>query len=821
MPADNDGLQFTDFDLADTHTNDDQKDTSRSNYNPISQITKPENFEFEFEPDEDINDEDVNYNNSINDEIIPDIINNDVRKTDSEELSVDNNVEWNSNTIDGIQNRELINDDEELYQGYFDDLQIISNNNLQKEISNIEFNNSSKLDNFSNNEFNSSEIINVENKDIDYSKTETNTHHDHNSNLIDNKLSEEEAEDILAQVLAQDYTTPVAGFEEFAKRKKESELDVNNEDYLPEDLNFKEDNFIESEPDELINNSNITDIKENNIAEEIDISDIINIDERLDSDITEIHNLLTNNEEKEEKEEKEEEEEEDNEDEDDEELNLANLDNLIENNILDNNKDQNSVSEISETESMDEIIEKDNDFDLSIEDNNDLLTDNEIDSIFGLEENEDDFFLDDFDISADKENDLLEIEEQESEVILKSEELEENEEEFVLEDFDLLSEDEEDLFNEGENDIESAIETGEIEDIFLSEDFSLTSEGEEDLFNLEENNVKSVLDSDDIASDYLVSDLNSSTEEEEEISEIDNENSNLESINEKNSVDEFDFDIEDNSNEFEDIDFSDNEFDLIEDIDISPENEFYEQLSDYEKEELTSNTQKYLIKLRNIIKNLPDTSKEFTQKTKEYLQKLKEIKNEIKKEGIKPTFKKYLGQTQKFINNTAKNVNHNLKSKIRTKNKSQSKLENSAKIKLDDWNENDSGDTWGLGPVAEQQQLAEENEVEENNESDWEEDDISFSTADMLMEDIDLDLGDISKNVEQIDEQDKNIDYTGVLGKCRKIKKVILKWGKLIYKFLDSIIDFEKNWWKVVDFFAVIVLVSALAMVAAYYIWHR
>ena len=62
------------------------------------------------------------------------------------------------------------------------------------------------------------------------------------------------------------------------------------------------------------------------------------------------------------------------------------------------------------------------------------------------------------------------------------------------------------------------------------------------------------------------------------------------------------------------------------------------------------------------------------------------------------------------------------------------------------------------------------------------------------MEDTELGLeefGDFSKS--KNNEEEDNTDYSGVLGKFRRIRKIIYKWARLIYRYFDTIIDFEKK----------------------------
>ena len=215
---------------------------------------------------------------------------------------------------------------------------------------------------------------------------------------------------------------------------------------------------------------------------------------------------------------------------------------------------------------------------------------------------------------------------------------------------------------------------------------------------------------------------------------------------------------------------------------------------------------------------------------------MSEIRNEIKEEGIRQTLKKYLNHSKQMLSKSAVKASKKIQTKIKAKaldtsQKSKQGLKDTKKVGLDEWTEDAAEDTWGLGPVAQDENKSDssnlntENEAgdaDEEDEADWDEDDISFSTADMLMEDTELGLeefGDFSKS--KITEEEDNTDYSGVLGKFRRIRKIIFKWTRLIYKYFDSIIDFEKNWWKVVDFLAVVMLMVALAMVVAYYIWHK
>ena len=778
MSSDKNGLQFTDFDLTNDHETNDHEELSHKNYNPISKITKPENFEFEFEPDEDINE----------DELIPDISVDDMESMPiSEEIQDINNTEIKNE----VYNNELT-DDEELLQEYLDELQIFKDDNNQEYNKKIEIdNNINVIPENTIKEDNVKESNTNNDNNIEMNYHQVNEKYDSILNSTENNVSEEEAEDILAQVLAQDYTVPVEGFEEFAEWKKDQDQEINIE-YIPEDLDFDMDDEVKKKISDnnqkidilAVNSVKNTDLQEeleniNNeseIQQDIDLSDIMGINDELNSDINEIHSLLDKNIEDE-----------------DEELNLSNLDNLINTDSI-NNKKSNNFSDNTED---DDLID---DFEFSGEEISGLFED-EIDEEeinYEAGDNDTDLLVDmnKFDSSIEDLEDLFKKEIIDEEIV----KLTDDDNDLSLEDSDSLLE--EDIFENKEDDAEIS----EVNDFDLSfdvDDFNSSSEDNNDIFD--DNDDDQLLESANFTDDEFNVDIDLP---------VDDNNEDLES--------DFDFNDENEIDSFEDINFPEDDFELVDDMGDFTDDEFYDELSDYEKEELTPNTQKFLIKLRKIINNFPDNSKKFTNKTKEYLQKLKDIKNEVKNEGVKTTLKKYIGKTKEYINKTSKKANKNLKTKITARKKNKVKTKETDKIQLNDWNNDDSADTWGLGPAIQQSPANSENKTnnETNNDADWEEEDISFSTADMLMEDIDLDLGDLGVEKERVEEED-NTDYTGILGRYRKIRKIILKWTKLIYKFLDSIINFEKNWWKVIDFFAVIVLVSALAMVAAYYIWHK
>ena len=158
MSEDNDGLKFSNFDLTDNHEDDNQKENNHNNYNLISQITNVENFEFEFEPDEE-NEENTKNRQSLK---------NDTETYNSNDIAGDNIEVNNIESNDYIQSKEFENE-------------LLINSSPESNIT-ILPNKTSEVGEF--------------------------------------EISEDEAEDILAQVLAQDFTTPVAGFEEFGERKK-------------------------------------------------------------------------------------------------------------------------------------------------------------------------------------------------------------------------------------------------------------------------------------------------------------------------------------------------------------------------------------------------------------------------------------------------------------------------------------------------------------------------------------------------------------------------------------------------------------------------
>ena len=94
-------------------------------------------------------------------------------------------------------------------------------------------------------------------------------------------------------------------------------------------------------------------------------------------------------------------------------------------------------------------------------------------------------------------------------------------------------------------------------------------------------------------------------------------------IKKKSEYDEFN-DLEEHESDEEnnnfDLDFNDeNEFDKIGDeflFDEEPEEnideEYPDVLSDYEKKDLTARTKQHLVKIRTIIKNVPQNTKKLT-----------------------------------------------------------------------------------------------------------------------------------------------------------------------------------------------------------------
>ncbi len=800
MSSNNDGLQFSNFDLTDDQENDNQEDITRKNYNPISEVTKPENFEFEFEPDEDIDNEITNLQLNIKQEI-PEI-------ADNQQHEVSNNTQENKTAIIAIT--EDADDELLLTTNHADvvlDAEKLNNNNTGiiskfQEVSLINDDISEDYSNDNNTKFSALEISDY---DIDFPEQKNNIDENLENKYSEkpfeiNDINENDAEDILAQVLAEDYNAPIIGFEKFIERKRirdeaSKALDGDNYQEIDLDLDIYEKSEEEMASDDIMGSYG-SDLNNQLLEDDFDISDITDMtleqdhnhntaaleklfdeDLKLDNDIEKVSEDL------------------------DEELDLNDLD--IE--YAERDTEKSDDIEISEVEFNYEDDDEDN-YDIGIDDEGFTLN-----LSSGEEDSEEDEIPDDeFDFGEEEDYDTG-IDDEGFTLDLNSGEEDSEEDEISDDEFDFNFDTSEENTN----------------DIFATDDFGIAdsdnavtavSEFDENEFDFGEE----IENSDD--SDY------NRTVTDNEFSGIDFVNTEAE--NSFSDSDEFDFNTDDqfdNSdfNDNEEFDFSDNTFNIDsidnEDADdLFSEDDYAENLSDYERTELTSQTQQHLLRIRTIIKKLPDTSKELTNYTKAFLKKLKEIKNEIKEEGFRPVLKKYIHNSKKQVESSVKKVNQALKKKV-ISNKTAT-AEGNKKSAITEWNNEGTEDTWGLGPGTQQNHIENQridSQPAGNDEADWEDEDISFSTADMLMEDVELGLGEFDSNKADEEEEEDTTDYSGFIGKLRKIKKLVRKWSKLLYKYLDSKVNFEKNWWKVVDFVAVIVLTTALAMVVAYYIWHK
>ena len=746
--------QKNQFNFTNLNFAEEDKEKKQQDYNPISGITKVESLEFDFEPDEDNNE-----NSTIiqNDKIEnKELLKEDVI-TDNKRIIISQDInDISSKTIDDNLN-EITNENDYLLNidNNEDDILLIPD--INKENINLKENNNKSLDNIHNDDlikendylkfdtnFNNEDftedilqnipittdekennekqdINNYLNKDtelnsIDLFDSDNILIYENNDDYQDNdNIIIENEEDILAEVLAQDYTLPVSGFEEFAKRKRireEASKILDGDNYSNINFNFNPQLNSDNEEKKIID-SDITDIT---------------IDKEIIDDI--------NNEE-------------------DEELSLDNIEEIgsIKEKEYLSNEDNNII--------YDEEVKFP---DVDITDIPDIGYEEDKNSIKELLENNDDnkdFFEEEFDYN------LINTENIENQTIV-----------------DKKSEN-----NIKESDLSYTDDTEDIEDI------EFNNIEEEDFFY---GDIEKEVDDDSYDDGGFQIGLDEDNDEEEEEDDF------------------FSDDFEDFSLE----EFSEEEF--------SEEDEFSEEIISNQKvNEFTENTQQYLNKLKNIIRKIPKLKTEFTEKTKAFLLLLKKIKNEISEEGVKKVTKKYLIKTFTVSKNKIKNTKKNISLKL-TEHKNKPKNINN----ITDNNENDD---WGMGPSSTSKAVENTNEKKVNHESAWDEDDeindeenldfdeeFSFSTADMLMEDSELGLEEFGQSTtEELEEEEDNVDYSGIIGKFRKLKKISFRWIRLLYKYFDNIFDFEKNWWKIIDFIAVIVLTMSMAMIIAYYIWHK
>ncbi len=869
MSSDKDGLQFSNFDLSENHKNDTQEEETLKNYNPISEITKLESFGFEFESDEDIEegDQDQIILNTNTQKVSHDIIDTEliIDEFDNDEdvlLMPEDAYSSTSDNIDKQRNTSIESYQKEFNNIKDDTLSEFDNsieNNLYKENNQIDFSDLANEVSFDSN-FEGFDDINIsthredsnnifeDDRDIlkdnissrenteDELKSITSSENNEYQNNDNEDISEEDAEDILAQVMSQDFTTPIEGFEKYAEIKRirsEASKALEGSSYNEFDIEF--DN--EFEKDKFGTTSIIND-------EEEEILDSFKNEERNAVFVDESF------------------------DDDDEELKLfSDIDEEI-GQTIENQFDNVDLSDmvdfddIASESNIDEIFNDSGEDSLknSLDNENTTIDDIDISNITNIN----------IDDESDDELDLLFGEDKED---LKDDELESYNNEFDIDDLAITDDNEENIDDEYNfDDLDQEEDDSGIDDNGFNLDLGNNGDGDNqeednldnefnfDILDQEENNSEiddggfnidlgSSDDDEDLDDEFNFDDL----DQEEDGGGIDDGGFNIDfgSSEDSDDDDEFNFDndsiddefLDSGEFDFDDVNFNDdldvdknNEFDF----DNSDESEFGEGLDfSQESEEFTSTTNKYLEKLKKLKNSFPDLSKVFTAKTKEYLRKLKEIKAEMKEEGFKPTSKKYCNLATVQISKSVKDISNNIQKKLQTKQKSKikerSKTENNddskkVNVKLEEWDGGSGDDTWGLGPVNQSsEEASNESSIEktEEAEADWDDsEEFSFSTADMLMDDEELGLeefsgfGEASKNSKETEEEE-DVDYSGVLGKFRRIKRILYKWSKLIYKYFDSKIDFEKNWWKVIDFIAVVVLITAFAMVLAYYLWHK
>lgn len=134
-------------------------------------------------------------------------------------------------------------------------------------------------------------------------------------------------------------------------------------------------------------------------------------------------------------------------------------------------------------------------------------------------------------------------------------------------------------------------------------------------------------------------------------------------------------------------------------------------------------------------------------------------------------------------------------------------------------------DDWGApaDPEAEAQPEADPNLPPEDI---LPEEDLSFSTADMLMQDSELGLSnledefDLSVDGEAETPDDIPSAAAGPTSAMQALKKLGKKWSLLCYRSLDHYVGFQDNWWKLVDFLALIILTMAAAAFLSYWLYY-
>lgn len=305
---------------------------------------------------------------------------------------------------------------------------------------------------------------------------------------------------------------------------------------------------------------------------------------------------------------------------------------------------------------------------------------------------------------------------------------------------------------------------------------------------------------------------------------------------------------------------SGSDFDLSEDGEDLPEG----MLDDDEiidKPELPPEGEAIVRKAKQVLSYAPPL-KDLTAATKAWLALMRSYKGNIKEEGLSRATLDFLSGIKDLTGIDIPLFRFTGGKKIVAKRKPQEQKKGRKSASGDEWGlpgEIPSGaggddvedDGWGLGPISkdqgedfsdlegmvgEDESSDEESGPQEQSAGDAPPDDMlpdeefSFSTADMLMDDEDLGLGDLSSEFGGDDDEQEqgagskegdSAEYAGFVGKLKKGYSLGVRWCGLLYKFMDKYCMFERNWWKILDFIALIILTFAFATFVSYFLWHR
>ncbi len=295
------------------------------------------------------------------------------------------------------------------------------------------------------------------------------------------------------------------------------------------------------------------------------------------------------------------------------------------------------------------------------------------------------------------------------------------------------------------------------------------------------------------------------------------------------------------------------------------------------KSELPPEGEAFVRGVKAVTEFFPPVS-DLTDATRQWLALLRAMPGRIKQQGLTRSTKDFLDRVHSMMGLQHPLFNFMARKKIDRQVQSEEGGESTGGFDSDDsWGlpagdlpmpekNNSSGgdvedDGWGLGPITKEkddnfadwndsttkpesaESAADESDENYTDELDAASDEppedmlpdeeFSFSTADMLMDDEDLGLNDLGSEFgAEAGEFEGGLDgsgagakddadYSGFVGKLRKLRNISYKWCRMSYKLADKYLDFERNWWKMLDFMALLIFTFALAAFVSYFLWHR